>query len=194
MTPGDDDPAAPSTSSGEGRSLLGRMLGALQLQSAVYDEIAADDRATNQATVVVAITAIAQALVGPERVPFADIPIALAWSYFGWLVPGLLVWVMATRALGLVADLPRLLRCTGFATTPQVLWILITFSEGSEPFELALGAVIFGLALIANILAIRQAFSVSTIRAVQTFALGFLAFAGFAFLLGGIAAQLGTRL
>lgn len=176
------------------RSLLLRMTGALQLQAPVYREIADDLDATNQATVVVAITALTQALGGPEPVQMQDIPFALAWSYFGWLVPGLLVWTMATRALGFEGDLPRLLRCTAFATTPQVLWLLTLVSGGSEPFTLALGAVIFGLTLVANVLAIREAFGVATIRAVQAFALGFLAYAGFALILGAIASALGQQI
>ncbi|MDG2308768.1 MAG: YIP1 family protein [Candidatus Binatia bacterium] len=178
----------------EVRPFVQRMTGSLQLQGPVYDEIAADPDATNQAAVVVAITALAQALGGPERIPMEDMPLALAWAYFSWLVPGALVWVVGNRFLGTNVDLPRVLRCTGYATSPQILWLLGLASLDSAPFELALGVLIFGLSLVANVIAIRQAFAVTTIRAVQAFLLGFLAFAGVAVVVGFIFAQLSTRL
>lgn len=189
MTP--EEPQ-PTTDESPVRSFLVRSTGALQLQSPVYDEIAADPEATNQAAVVVAITALAQCVGGPEPVPVAEVPLALAWAYFSWLVPGTLVWVVATRILALEADLPRVLRCLGFATTPQILWLMGFLSGGSEPFFLALAALIFGLTLVANVIAIRQAFAVNTIRAVQTFLLGLVAFAGVAIIIGFVFSQLGT--
>lgn len=191
MTPEEPTPTAETEAA---RPLLARITGALQLQSAVYDEVAADPDATNQAAVVVAIAAVAQALGGPEGSALADIPFILVWAYFSWLVPGTLVWVMGTRVLGLEADLPRVLRCVGFGTTPQLLWIAGLLGRDSEPFLLALATLIFCLGLVANVLGIRQAFQVNTFRAIHTFALGFLAFAGFALVVGFLLAQAGTSL
>lgn len=188
MTP--DDPGAAETN--PVRPLLHRMTGALQLQASAYDEVAADPEATNQAAVVVALAAIAQSLGGPEPIPIADLPFALAWAYFGWLVPGTLVWVVGTRILRFTADLPRVLRCGGFATTPQILWVMGFLAGGSEPFFLALGVLVFGLTLVANVIGIRQAFGVTTLQAVQTFLLGFMAFAGVALILGAVFAQFDT--
>ena len=56
------------------RPFVQRVAGALQLQRAVYDEIAADPDATNQSAVVVAIAALAQAFGGPERIPMEELP------------------------------------------------------------------------------------------------------------------------
>ncbi len=170
-----------------------RLMGALQLQTDIYDEIAADPTATNDAAVVVALCGLAQSFAGPEQVPIEQLPGALAWAYFSWLVPGTLVWLVATRGLSMESDLPRVLRCVGFASAPQLLWLATLASpERSEPLEMALGVLIFGLALVANVLALRQAFAVSTLRAVQAFVLGFLAFALVAIVLGFLLAQLGT--
>lgn len=191
MTPEEPNAATDET---RVRPFAQRIMGALQLQTAVYDEIAADPEATNQSAVVVAIAALAQALGGPERIPMEELPFALAWAYFSWLVPGTLVWATATRVLALEADLPRVLRCVGFATVPQALWLLGLLSAGSAPFEMALGVLIFGLALVANVLAIRQAFAVTTVRALQAFLLGFLAFAAVAIVLGFLFAQMGTEI
>ncbi len=191
MTP--EEPQGTATAS-DARPFVQRMTGALQLQAPAYDEIAADPQATNQAAVVVAIAALAQALGGPERIPLADLPIALSWAYFSWLLPGTLMWVVATKILGHEANLPRLLRCLGFATVPQVLWLAGLLSSGSIPFELSLGVLIFGLALVGNVIAIRQAFAIDTIRAVQTLLLGFLAFVGVAMIIGFVLEQFDTAL
>lgn len=189
MTPEDPEHAADAPLV---RPLLQRMTGALQLHASVYDEVAADPEATNQAAIVVALAAIAQSFGGPEPIAIADLPIALAWAYFGWLVPGTLVWIVGSRILKFTADLPRVLRCGGFATTPQILWVMGFLAGGSEPFFLALGVLVFGLTLVANVIGIRQAFAVTTLQAVQTFLLGFIAFAGVALILGFLFAQFDT--
>lgn len=191
MTPEEPQPTAAAEAP---RSFVQRLLGALQLQSEVYDEIAADPAATNQAVAVVTLCALAQALGGPERLPLERLPLALAWAYFSWLVPGTVVWVCATRLLGMQADLPRVLRSVGFASAPQILWWIGLAARESVPFQLALGVLIFALALIANVVALRQAFAVNTLRALQAFALGFLAFAAVALVIGFLTAQLGAEL
>jgi len=191
VTPEDPEGAAPAETV---RPFGLRLMGALQLQAPVYDEIAADPDATNQAAVVVGLAALAQGLGGPERIPLEQLPIVLAWAYFSWLVPGTLVWVVGTRILSHQADLPRVLRCVGFATAAQVLWVIGVVAPDSTPFHLALGVLIFGLALVANVVAIRQAFATGTLQAVQTFLLGFLAFAGVALIIGFVFAQFGSEI
>lgn len=187
-------PEEPESTAAGPRSFALRVLGALQLQPEVYDEIAGDEGATNQAIVLVALCAVAQALGGPERMPLEELPFAVAWAYFSWLIPATLVWATSTRFLHMEADLPRVLRCVGFAAAPQLLWLAGLPAPESVPFQLALGVAIFALALVANVLAIRQAFAVNTLRAVQAFALGFLAFAAAAMVIGFVFAQLGTEL
>jgi len=168
-----------------------RLFGAARIDPKVYGQVASDPAATNQAAVVVALSALAQAIGGPERIAIAEIPIALAWSYFSWLIPGTLVWLVAVRVLKHEADLPRVLRCVGFATAPQIYWLLGLLPIEAEAFRLAIGVVVFMMALVANVIAIREAFAVPTLRAAVIFAGGFLAFALLAVALGSILATLG---
>lgn len=184
----------PTNEAKTARPLLARITGTLQLQAEVYDEIAADTDATNQAAVVVALAAVTGSLGGPEPGTLADLPFELALAYFSWLVPGTLLWIVATRALDFQADLARVLRCLGFATTPHLLWLGGLLAGGSEPFFFALFTVIVILLLVANVLAVRQAFAVNTLRAVQAMLLGFLAYTGVAVVAGFVLAQFGISL
>ena len=170
----------------ERRSFVRRVLGAIQLEENTYDEIATDTSATGQAAVVVGVSAAAQAIGGIEEAGLGEIPGALAWGYFSWLLPGTLLWVIARNFLALQADLIRVLRCIGFATAPQILWLFALLAPESFPFRAALGLSIFGLGIATNVLALRKAFATTTIKAIQTL----LAFAALAVLAGALLASL----
>ena len=170
----------------EPRSFVRRVLGAIQLEENTYDEIATDTGATGQAAIVVGVSAAAQAMGGIEEASLGQLPGALAWGYFSWLLPGTLLWIIARNFLSLEADLIRVLRCIGFATAPQILWLFTLLAPESFPFRAALGLSIFGLGIATNVLALRQAFATTTIKAVQTL----LAFAALAVLAGALLGSL----
>ena len=174
-------PEIPDTQA-EGRSFLRRVTGALQLDSPTYNEIASDPAATAQAAIVVAMAAAAQIVASPEALDWSQLPLVLAWQYMSWLFPGTLLWLIGTRVFGLPTELPRVLRCQGFATTPQLLWLLGSLAPQSRPVLLALAATIFLLVVAANVIAIRAAFTVNLMRAIQIL----LLFAAAGLILGSI--------
>jgi hypothetical protein len=184
------------------RSWPGRVLGALQLQSDVYEEVADDPAATQQAIALVAICGLTQLPAAPQPLEGGDITLALIGAYLAWLIPGMMFRAVGERALGLKADLPRVLRALGFANAPQLLWLAggfapIEASADAEPtltappFLLALGVVILILSLCSQVLALRVAFRTNLVRTLQLFVLSFFAFAVLAVVANLVAMQLG---
>ena len=126
----------------------------------VYDEVAADRRATLQATLVVVIVSLA---AGTQDY-------GLGWVAMGW-VAGVsllqwLFWVLITYEVGCdllggKATLVALLRTLGFARLPGILVVL--------------GPVVGGIhfaahlwTFLAGVVAVRQACGFGTVRALIT--------------------------
>lgn len=151
------------------RSLVDRMRGAAMLDVATYEEVENDLSATGQAAIVVTIAAVAAAIGGWRFGPGAIV---------GNIVSGLLEWAswsaitywIGVRFFGGTATWGELARTIGFAQAPKVLLIL-----GIIPFLLPIvGIVVMVWALIAGIIAIRQALDVDTGKAVLVALCGWL--------------------
>lgn len=176
--------AAPTPSGG--RSFGERVLGALRLDTSVYDEVAADSAALGQAAVVAAAAGVARALSAPSG---AFSKQGLVWAgvvFLFWLASSVTTWAIAW-ALGHDADLGRLVRVCGFAMAPFLLlvaWLL--------PIELVRVAVLFlstALLLATFVVGVRQGLRVSIGRA--AFVL-FVAFATLFLISIGVAQLQGT--
>ena len=153
-----------------------RVIGALRLDSRIYEEVEADRQATLQAVVVV-LTASAAGGIGllglespaPERV-LAQI----AGAVLGWLAWATLTYLIGTRFLSepqTRADVGELLRTLAFASTPGLFRIL-----GVIPH---IGPTIYAVAsawmLVAMIVAVRQALDYrSTWRAIAVCVVGWI--------------------
>lgn len=136
------------------------MLGAAMLRRAVYDEVAADRRATVQAVLVVLL---ASAAAGTQDY-------GLGWAAMGWVaavsVLQWLFWVLVAYAVGCellggTGTPAALLRTLGFARIPGILVVL--------------GPVVGGMhflahvwTLLAGVVAVREACGFGTVRAAVT--------------------------
>lgn len=160
-------------------SLIRRMKGAALLDVSVYEEVEADQTATTQAAIVVAIVAVAQAIGGAGEGGRGIIGGLLA-AVVGWLLWAGITYLIGDKVLGGTATWGELLRTIGFAQSPGVFYLLAFIPILGGLVRIAVSLWV----LVAGIVAIRQALDFSTGKAVLTAVLGWLAVAIPAMLLG----------
>jgi hypothetical protein len=183
--------AMPEAPSPARHSFLERVIGALRLDAATYDEIEHDETSLGQAAGVVVIAALAAAIGAASRGGGGAVG-AVFGSLIGWLISTAFIWVVGVYWMKHSSDYKELLRTLGFASAPNVLAVL-----GGVP---ALGgiatAVAFFWSLAAFVVAVRQALDVTTGRAVVVCVLAVVLNAacvlGLALLLGGLLGGGGT--
>jgi hypothetical protein len=167
-------------------TFLQRLIGAMSLDVAIYEEVEADRSATTQAFAVVLLSSLA-AGVGARgfnenslpNVAFISIVSLLAWA----------AWALVTFEIGgrvmpepqTQVDVGELLRTIGFASTPGLLRVLGIVPGVTAPVF----AVTAIWMLLAMIVAVRQALDYrSTARAVGVCVLGWVLAIGIAVALG----------
>jgi hypothetical protein len=164
-------------------SLVRRMMGAAMLNVGVYEEVEADESATTQAAIVVAIVAVAQA-IGASGQGGRGIIGGIIGAVVGWLLWAGITYLIGDKMLGGTATWGELLRTIGFAQAPGVLYVFAIIPILGWVVRLVVAIWI----LIAGIIAIRQALDFSTGKAVLTAILGWLAVMILMMVFGGFAA------
>ncbi len=177
-------------------SILSRMVRAAQLQPDFYEEVEADTSATGQALLAVVIVSLAsgigagfdQLVAGGGGNFLYGLMFGLATAIVGWLLWALFAYIFGVSILRgpqTSSTWGELLRTMGFANSPGVFRIFsfLPFVGGIIAFAASVWA------LIATVIAIRQALDFSTWRAVITALIGWLAYIfvvfGLLILLGG---------
>ena len=160
-------------------SLLSRMIRAAKLEVDLYEEVEADTTATSQAITVVILVAIAngigaaisffvfgRGIGGLFRGLFLG-PILSMIGYFIW---AFLTYFIGVNVFGGTADYGEMLRTIGFAYTPNILGIFafIPCLGGLISF---VGAI---WALVAGVIAVRQALDFDTAKAIMTCIIGWI--------------------
>jgi Yip1 domain len=157
-------------------SFVDRLLGAARLSPATYEEVEADQSATGQAVLVVALAAIAAGIATLDQAGLEGIVVGTIGSLVAWFVWAYMVWLVGTRLLpepATQADVGQVVRTTGFSAAPGLLLVLAIIP--------ALAGVV-GVAtniwmLVGMVIAVRQALDFqSTGRAVLVALLGFVAY------------------
>lgn len=145
------------------------MIGAARLDVNTYEEVEADQSATGQAALVVAIVAIASA-IGSLGDGGSGIIAGVLTAVVGWLLWAGITYVIGDKLFGGTATWGELLRTLGFAQSPGVLLIL-----GIIPLLGGLVHVAVAIwMLVAGIIAIRQALDFSTGKAILTAIIGWI--------------------
>ena len=153
--------AMPDSPAPARHSFLERVVGALRLDAATYEEVEHDETALGQAAGVVVLAALAAA-IGSSGQGGAGAVGAVLGSLAGWLVSAGFIWVIGVYWMQLTSDYRELLRTLGSASAPNVLAAL-----GGIPVLGAIAtAVAFLWSLAAFVVAVRQALDVTTGRAV----------------------------
>jgi len=146
------------------RSVAGRLVGTLLLDGATYEEIENDTSALIGAIVVVTLAGIARGVGIPAASPVREIIGSGLAGLIIWLVAGLLIWAIGVRRMGYTSSYPELLRTIGFAALPLLLLFMGALPLGAAAKPVWI--VAHGWALLALIVAMREALDVSNVTAV----------------------------
>ena len=155
-------------------SFLQRLIGAMALDAAIYEEVEADRTATGQALAVVLLSSVAAGLGarGLAETSVASIIFISTVSLVAWVAWALLTFEIGGRVMPepqTRVDAGELLRTIGFASTPGMLRVLGVIPGATIPVFAATAVWM----LLATIVAVRQALDyTSTARAVAVCALG----------------------
>jgi hypothetical protein len=155
--------------------MIDRILRAIRLDWTVFREIAEDQNALTEAAIIVAIVTFLSGVGTFIGALIADASFGTAFLGFlnAWLISGILLgwilWAVLTYFVGTMlfqgkTDIPEMLRVLGYANAPNLLGIF-----GFIPcvgWLIALAGAI--LALIAGVLAVREAMEFDTTKAIIT--------------------------
>ena len=169
------------------RSITDRMLGALRLDTATYEEIEADPKATGEAAFVVVASALVAAagyalrLGGTVNAGFLSaIGELIAWglyALFAYFVGAKLIPGPSTKS-----SWSEVARTLGYATTPRFLLILVAIPGLGGVVRLVVSLWI----LAATIVALRSALDSGTGRAIVVAILASIVQAVVIGLIGGL--------
>jgi len=157
-------------------SYLQRLIGAMSLDAAIYEEVEADRTATGQALATVLLSSVAAGIGsrGIEAPSVTSIIFISTVSLIAWVAWALLTFEIGGRLMPepqTRVDAGELLRTIGFASTPGLLRVLGVIPGATVPVFAATAVWM----LVATIVAVRQALDYrSTARAVAVCALGWL--------------------
>ena len=163
-----------------------RMIGALQLQTSVYEEVEADRGATTQALAVVVISSVATGVGVSHTSSLASLIAGALAALFGWLIWAGLTYVIGTKILPepqTKSDVGELLRTTGFASAPAVFHLLARLPLIGGVASLAVSVWM----LVAMVIAVRQALDYRSIgRAVGVCVIGWLVYVAVAIFMSNL--------
>jgi hypothetical protein len=155
-------------------SFLQRLIGAVALDTAIYEEVEADRTATAQAYLVVLASSVAAGIGsrGLGGTTIYGILFITMVALMTWAVWALLILQIGGRLMPepqTQVDVGELLRTTGFAAAPGLLRVIGVISSATIPVFVVTAAWM----LAAMIVGVRQALDyTSTMRAIVVCALG----------------------
>jgi hypothetical protein len=176
------------------------MIRAAKLDVELYEEVEADTSANGQALLAVIIasgasgmgTGIAGVRVEGDAMWFLwGLLLGLGTSIVGWLIWSALAYWLGTtvfRGPETSATYGELVRTIGFSNSPRVLgfFSFIPFLGGLIAFAVSVWA------LVAGVIAVRQALDFSTGRAIATCVVGWLIYVVIAIVVSGVVIGAGS--
>ena len=105
------------------QTMMQRVIGAMKLDAATYEEVEHDPDATRQAAMLVAAVALIGGLISGAMHAdnFATSLLGqVASTFVGWLVWAVVTWLIGTKVFNGQATLPEMLRVIGFAYAPSL--------------------------------------------------------------------------
>ena len=161
-----------------------RLIGALKLQPATFDEVERDNNATAQAAVVVIIGSIASSIWLLRLGWFGWMMRQVLTTLIAWAIGAAVIWLLGTRVIpgkNTQADFWQVLRPLGFAYAPAIFLVLAIIPV----LGYLIGLIVMIWILAAAVIATRQALDYDdTAKAVIVVVLGLAAFWVLSFLTG----------
>jgi hypothetical protein len=149
-----------------------RVIRALRLDPALYEEVESDKGSMWQAMLVVVIVSIAAGIGSIGILGIDGIVVGTVLDLIGWFLWALLTYVIGTKLLpepGTKSDLGELLRVIGFARSPGIFLILMLIPALTKFIVLVITIWMF----VAMVIGVRQALDYkSTWRAAGVCLLG----------------------
>jgi hypothetical protein len=146
-------------------SIADRMIGALRLQAATYEEVEADEKATGEAAFIIVATslvsgAVSGVLTGVSGGFFGAIGSLVGWAFSAWVA--YIVGVKLFPGPQTKSSWGEIARTLGYANTARFFIIL----ELVPALQVITRTIIGIWVLVATIVALRSALDVSTGRAI----------------------------
>ncbi|MBN1887496.1 MAG: YIP1 family protein, partial [Thermoflexales bacterium] len=142
-------------------AMLNRVIRAVKLEAAFYNEAEADTSLNQEALMVVVIVSVLSAIgsflanliTGNMTAAIFGLIWGVIWGVVGYYLWAYLTHFIGTKLFGGTADVGELLRTLGYASAPQALGVLAFIPcVGALP---ALAGAIW--ALVAGVVAVREA-------------------------------------
>ena len=152
--------------------MIERMVRVIRLDWPVFREIAKDRNAMKEAAIIVAIVTFLSAVgIGLANQSFAsfivDWLIAILVGWIGWAV---ITYLVSTVIFKSETDIPEMMRVLGYASAPHLLGLFSFIPCVGWLFPIAGGI----LALVAGVLAVREAMDTDTGNAIVTVVISWL--------------------
>jgi len=164
-----------------------RVLGAMQLKAATFEDVEHDPTATGQAAAVVLLASVATAVGWSAAGGQFAIVRSIFGALIGWGLSAVLIWLIGTKLLpqkNTEADLGQILRACGFAQSAGMLHVVALVPGIGWVFSI----FVIGIwVLIANVIAVRQALDYEdTPRALAVCAIAWVAQVIILLIFGGV--------
>ncbi len=147
--------------------MLERAIRAARLDVELYETVEADEGYTGEAAVIVIVANLLASIgdwLGPSRGFFSTVIGGVIGAVVAWLIWSGVALFIGTRLFDGSSNYGEMLRALGFAQAPLAIGLI--------PFLGWIGAI---WALVAGVVAIRQAMDFTTGKAVGTVLVGWLA-------------------
>lgn len=153
--------------------MIGRIMRVIRLDWTVFREIAADPKALSEAAIIVAVSSFLSAIGSAAWSGSFFVNFSAHWIdaiLISWLAWAVITYFVGTRLFGGKTDIPEMLRVLGYASAPNALGFF-----GVIPLLGWTGVVVGAiLALIAGVLAVREAMEFDTGKAIVTAIIGWV--------------------
>jgi hypothetical protein len=164
-----------------------RVVGALKVRAATFEEVEHDPSATWQAAAVVLLASVATAIGWSSTGGEFAIVRSMIGAIVGWGFSAALIWLIGTKMLpgrNTEADIGQILRACGFAQAAGMLHVVAILPL----IGWFLSILVIGVwVLIANVIAVRQALDYDdTPRALAVCAIAWVVQAVIIFVFGGV--------
>jgi hypothetical protein len=147
-------------------SFQNRIIGAMTLQVATYEEVEADAGATGQAALIVVGASVSSAISWMLWGGLTSLITGTIFALIGWVVGATVVWAVGTKLLPgpkTQADIGQVMRTVGFAQSPG----LLSFIAIIPIVGVLISLILTVWMIVAWVIAIRQALDYDdTLRAV----------------------------